>query len=135
MTRERLLTAIEMVAEQLGYTPFTGNDLQLTAKINELPLIWFSPLKIVATEGYRDCRVTYAIKAKMLMLSEYNEISCEATWQILEKDALAFYRNLSEQNWVQNVSNFICTPSSLSATPNGDISVIMEFNAEMFYCI
>ncbi len=135
MTRENLISAAGQAAASLGYTLYDGDNLMTAVKTSGFPIAWLMPLKVVGTEGYRDCRVTYSLTVKLLMLNDYKEESKHAVRQILERDAMDFARILAACDTVRNVTDFTAEPVSIPLTHAGDIALEAKMNVEMFYCV
>lgn len=136
MTRESLQTSIKEIVEEFGYTFYTGSDGQIAQQVSTLPFAWLAPLSIEGVEGHRDCRVYYRVRVRLVKPAAFDSHNEQQTlWQSMECDALALYHTLADDERIESVGNFCCTPSAQSITRCGDRSVTAEMEVKMFYCI
>lgn len=133
MKRDNLIAAVKQTAEELGYAFYMGIDSTLPGRVNSFPAVWLSPPTMKSSSGRTECRDTYGVCLQFLMALPPKEAECKIVWDILESDALLFYRELGRCREIRDVINFKSTPNRKPLTKNGELSITVEFNVELFY--
>lgn len=134
MKRSELIAAVRRAAERLGYMFYTGKEAAIAAKAVEMPAVWLCPPVLKAAKGRAECRDTYGIRIRFLMLPPCaGAQDVGAATAILEADSRSLIEEVARLPCVRKVAGVKIAPDGKPATPRGETGATAEFEAEMFY--
>ena len=130
-----LINYIRNIAEKLHYTCYEGFIARAGTEIGWFPAIWITPPKLIGVEGRQERKIQYRTSLLLLQLNDrYNEQQKNAIWAQMEQDAISLFTQLAEQDRVNNVSKLSCKPEEFAHTGAGELSLNIEFDAELLDC-
>lgn len=133
MKRDSLVFAVQQTAEELGYAFYMGIDSTLPGRVAVFPALWLSPPTMKSSSGRAERRDTYGVCLQFLMALPTQQTDSKVVWDMLESDAFLFYRELGKCAAVRGVRGFRSTPNRKPLTKNGEVSIAVEFDIDLFY--
>lgn len=135
MTRALLNNYIRQEAKKLRYTCYEGFVHRAGTDTDWFPALWIAPLQLAGVEGRQERRIKYRVAVCLMHLNDrYTERQKEALWTKMEQDAIMLFTGLAVQDHMAAVRNLSCKPDELSRTGAGELSMNVEFEAELFEC-
>lgn len=134
MKRSDLIAAVKGTAEKIGYMFYTGNESALVVKAKEMPAVWLFPPVLKSVRGRAECRDTYGVKIRFLMMAPAGVGDTAAlAAAVMEKDARSLIEEVERHPSVRRIGGVKIMPESKPSTPRGEIGMTVEFETEVFY--
>ena len=136
MKRDVLISALKRAAEEQGYAFHTGSEDRIPSRLSNFPTMWLTPVKLTSVRGRRECLSNYHTHIFLMMASTPDtRVEAESGLQILEKDAARIYHNLQQDPSIARIYGLKTSAVKSSFTKYAEITLSMEMDAELFYCL
>ena len=124
MNRSYLTTAVSEIAESKGYTFRSAPQEYMNSLINRYPAAFMPYPEFRSMEGRRRGRITYLMT--LHLLADGARLAPDVREKLLDRlehDMLDIFCALSTCERVLSVENLTLSPSALTLTTHGDVSM------------
>lgn len=122
MNRKKLISAVERIAAENGYTFHATDEREMSHTIRKYPIVWLVPPIFNSMQGRKQGKITYSLTLHAMEEgANLPPAEREQVWAKLEEDILGIFSALSNEDFVIAVEDLKIRPTSHTFTTHGEI--------------
>lgn len=132
MMIKQLVTVVEQICSQMGYSFCCGTQKQINSTVKKLPTAWMEFPAISKIVGREKGTITYEVSLYLMKQADLkNAIDQNVE---LEDHAISIYNELAKNQIVRAVDDLETSFEYMKFPPLGEVSIHLEFEISLdFY--